>query len=332
MLAEGVSVAIGVPVRDEAALLPRLLAGLASLDLTGVAATACLFLDGCRDASGAILRAAALPMPLRIGLGEGRAQPNAGRARAAAMTLAQESDPIVLLSTDADSVPRGDWVQAALHALSVADVAAGRIVRGGAVDPLQARVERYWDRLHALRRQLDPVPWEEGGNHHGGGANLAIRAEAYRALGGFRPLPAGEDALLLDDAARAGFRVRHDPAMVVETSARRQGRAAGGLAASLRALDAGGLPRVPHPAGATWQYERHAAARAAFAAGDWPQLGASIGLTADHVLGVARDCPNAEAFAMRLVPAPPGPERLVPLAEAEAALTVLEGQRCRGAA
>ena len=53
-------------------------------------------------------------------------------------------------------------------------------------------------------------------------------------------------------------------------------------------------------------------------------LGARFGLTADHVLGVWRDCPNAEAFAMRLVPAPPMADRSVSLDEAEAALTDLE--------
>lgn len=324
-------VAIGVPVRDEAAMLPRLLAALARLDLTGVEAAFCFFLDGCTDASAAIVRAAALPGTVRIAAGARHPDANAGRARAAAMALAVTED--VLLSTDADSRPRADWVQAASRALKVADVVAGRIVCAGGADPLQARVERYWDRLHDLRRLLDPVPWEAGGCHHGGGANLAMRADAYRLVGGFRAQPAGEDALLLDDAGRAGLRVRRDPAMVVETSARRIGRAPGGLAASLRALDAGGLPRVPHPAGAAWQYEHHAVARGAFDdAGGRAALGAMLGLSADHVLGVARDCPNAEAFAMRIVPAAPGGERLVSLPEAEAALAVLEGRLCRGAA
>ena len=52
-------------------------------------------------------------------------------------------------------------------------------------------------------------------------------------------------------------------------------------------------------------------------------LSNAIGLTMDHLLGVARDCPNAEAFAMRVVPTPPGGMRQAPLAIAEAALDVL---------
>lgn len=333
--------AIGVPVRDEEETLPVLLDALARLDRTGVTAVACFHLDSCTDDSEAVLRraAASFPLPLLIESGPMHADANAGRARAAAMAQALAATDgaggAVLLSTDADSRPRRDWLRAAVRALAASDVVAGRIERTGA-DAHQARVERYYDRLHAYRRAIDPVPWDAGGCHHSGGANLAMRADVYQALGGFAPLPAGEDARLLDDAARAGFRVGREPAMVVETSSRRHGRAPAGLAASLRALDATGLPRVQHPAAAAWQFERQAQARAAFDALDgWAvreRLGAMLGLSADHVLGVARDCPNAQAFAMRIVPAAPGSDRLVPLAEAECALAALEGVLCRGAA
>ncbi|MFV3517307.1 hypothetical protein ACNJD8_22105, partial [Mycobacterium tuberculosis] len=94
---------------------------------------------------------------------------------------------------------------------------------------MQSRVERYYDGLYRYRRFLDPVSWESDDCHHfGGGANLAVRASAYRAIGGFKVLPVGEDATLLDDAARAGFRVRRDSAMSVVTSSRRDGRTEGG--------------------------------------------------------------------------------------------------------
>lgn len=339
------AVAIGVPVRDEEETLPALLDALRALDRTGVAASVCFHLDSCGDGSEALLRAAAIafPFPLSIECGPACADANAGRARGRVMAQALAAIGVVpdglLLSTDADSRPRPDWLQAARRALTIADVAAGRIVRGGVAGG-QGRVEDYYDRLHAYHRAVDPVAWEQGGCHHAGGANLGVRADVYRALGGFRPVPAGEDARLLDDAARAGFHVRHDPDMVVETSSRQEGRAPGGLAASLNAIAAGGLPRVQHPAAAGWQYARQAAARAAFArcddAGVRGRLGATLGLTADHVLGVARDCPNAEAFAIRIVPAAPDAERLIPLPEAERALAALELAQepalCRGAA
>ena len=327
-------------MRDEAALLPRLLSSLAALELTGVDAVACFFLDGCSDNSEAIVRGAVLPIPLRVASGPLHRHANAGRARAAAMALASdavgEGAGALLLTTDADSRPRGDWLQAAARALTLSDVAAGRIVRDGACDRVQARVEAYWDRLHAFRRFLDPVTWETGGCHQAGGANLAMRAEVYRSLGGFRAVAAGEDALLCDEASRAGYRVRHDPAMLVETSARRAGRARGGMADALRTLDRGTLPVVADPRAEAWQFRRHAAARAAFARMDEEsvraKLGAVLKLTPDHVLGVARDCPNAESFATRIVPAASDAGRLVELDVAEEALTVLEGQWRRRAA
>lgn len=336
-----IRVAVCVPVRDEERALPGMLGALAALDRGGMAVHACLHLDGCTDASAAVVRAAALPFPLHVSVGAPRLDANAGRARAAAMALglahAGEGGAL-LLSTDADSRPQADWLQTTLAALALSDIAAGRLVRiGGAGDAAQARVERYYDRLHQYRRTVDPVPWEARTPcHHGGAANLAFRVAAYRALGGFAPLPAGEDAQLLDDAGRAGFRVRRDPVMVVRTSSRRIGRAPGGLAASLRALDVAGLPAVQHPAAAAWQYARHAAARAAFAGLDGTaaraRMGALLGLSADHVLGVARDCRNAESFAMRIVPAAPDADARVPLPEAERALDGLERALCRGAA
>lgn len=336
--------AICVPVRDEEQSLPALLGALAAIDYRDVAAHACFYLDSCADESEAVLRDAAHDFSVPIHLTKGQRYPdsNAGRARRAAMALGLDvlggQRNALLLCTDADSRPRADWAQAAVRALAVSDVAAGRLLRiGGARDALQGRIERYYDRLHAYRRAIDPVSWDTTtGCHCGGGANLAMWADSYTTLGGFAPLPAGEDARLLDDAARAGFRVRREPAMVVETSSRRLGRAPDGLAASLRALDVTGLPHMPHPNAAAWQWERHAAARLAFAAMDdgatRMRFGSSIGLSADHVLGVARDCPNAEAFAMQIVPTLPDAGRRVLLPDAERALGELEAALCRGAA
>ena len=139
--------------------------------------------------------------------------------------------------------------------------------------------------------------------------------------------------MLLDEASRAGFRVRREPDMIVRTSSRRQGRALGGFAAALAELDRAGLPHVAHPAAVAWQYRAQACARAAFcdmndvSARD--RLGTLLGLSGDHILGVARDCRNAEAFAMRVVPAAREGTRLISLTEAEEALGRLE-QAVRG--
>lgn len=337
-----VHVAVCVPARDEQATLPALIGALrdqaGALDLT-----LCLFLDGCRDRSAAVAAASAGGLPLRIRQDDCTREANAGRARGRAMALGLDAlggdDSGRILTTDADSVPARDWVASMVAALDEVEVVAGLIERAGPADPLQDRIEAYCERLYAYRRAVDPLPWEpHAGHHYTGGANLGFRAEAYRGLGGFAPRPWGEDAVLVDEAGRAGLRVRRDRTAVVRTSPRREGRAAGGLAATLRQLDAAGEQGIglARPTAAAWQYRRHALARAAFpllpGRGAAAEFGATIGLTADHVIGVARDCPNAEAFAMRIVPAAPDAHERVTLAEAERLLASLEAARLERAA
>ena len=306
------------------------------LERPGIALTTAFFFDDCHDGSRDAARALTTDFPFAVTLVDGGPAPipSAGRARRAAMTIGLDASGAVphavLLSTDADSRPRPDWLCAALNALDHADMAAGRIVRiDSHLDPAQTQVEAYFDRLYAIRRTLDPVAWDtREGCHYSGAANLAFRADAYRALGGFPAIATAEDARLLDDAARAGMRVRHEPAMIVDTSSRRIGRVHGGLATALGDFANGSVPMVGQPAAAIWQYRRHAQARGAFARLDDAlvrhALAQSIGSTADHVLGVGRDCPNAEAFAMRIVPAAPGHDQSVPLAQAMAALAAFE--------
>jgi hypothetical protein len=231
----------------------------------------------------------------------------------------------VLLTTDADSVPAAGWIAHSLAALGAADVVAGRIIRRPGACALQDRIECYYDRMAALRRQLDPVPWDSAHPHHfTGGANLGFRATAYDALGGFLELPSGEDARIVDDAARLGLRVRRDRASIVHTSSRRVGRAIGGLATHLRALDRSESITVAHPADAAWQYRMQAQSRLLFERQQLDRVADLLSLTTNHVIGVARDCANGEAFAMRMVPTPPDGIRHIRLEEAETILAMLE--------
>ncbi|TKD51538.1 glycosyltransferase [Sphingomonas baiyangensis] len=322
-------VAICIPARNEAAELPRLFDALERLHPQP--AHVCFLLNGCSDDSEALVRRyrdRALP---RIWMVAAKATcTNVGQARHLAMQAglaALNRTSGLLLTTDADSRPAPDWVATMTQALTHADAVAGRIVRQTErPSALQDRLEAYYDALFALRRRLDPVPWEAAATHHyGGGANLGIRADAYRALGGFAPVATGEDAALLDAAARAGLRVRRDAACVVETSDRREGRCPGGLAEALRQSDMreASATIVAHPADETWQYRLHADARRAFDAGQPHRIAAALSLTPDHAVGVARECPNGEAFAMRIVPVPPGGMRNVPLPVAEAELAAM---------
>lgn len=336
-------VAVCVPVRDEAALLPQLLAALAAQEVAAeVRVTVCFAFDACTDESEAIVAAAAGKLPHAVRSSTlPPAAPNAGRARRAALALGEAAGPgAALLTTDADSVPARTWIATNLRALDIADVVAGRIERDHVFsDAMQDRLERYYDALYALRRTIDPVPWEAAFTHHyTAGASLAFRADAYAALGGFAERRSGEDALIVDEAHRAGLRVRHDAAVRVETSSRRTGRAVGGLADHLRLLadrPARDAIRVSHPERAAWQYAAHAVARAAFGGLDEATVGRVATTIARDPAGVretAAASPNAEAFAMRVVPGHPGGERLIGLDEAERALARLVGAACKRAA
>jgi hypothetical protein len=328
-----IRVAICVPARNEADSLPRLFAALERLDRQGVAPIVCLMLDSCDDRSAAVVRDYAVHASMPVWTDHvSRTEPNAGRARHGAMLLGERAldGDGLLLTTDADSLPAADWVQAMVAALGQADVVAGKVVRiVTRPNPVQDRVERYYEALYGARRALDPIEWEAAATHHQtSGANLGISAYHYRMLGGFPPIPAGEDSRLVDDAARAGLRVRRDAASVVYTSDRRIGRVTHGFAGELRALDRGGADiAVAHPGDVTWQYRGHALARRVYDAGDVAALADAIGLSHAHLAGVLRDSPNAEAFAMRVVPEPPGGMRRVTLAAAEAELAALSAGR-----
>ncbi|MEH3105128.1 MAG: glycosyltransferase [Sphingomonas phyllosphaerae] len=326
------AMAICVPARNEAARLPRLFDALERLAVPArTTVHVCVLLDTCTDGSAAVASAYAgrARHQVHVASVEGAAA-NAGIARHAAMTLgiaALSDADDVLLSTDADSWPATDWLPATLAALAAADVVAGDVRRrAGVPDRAQDRIEQYYTRLHALRRRVDPLTWETcATHHHASGANMAMHVATYKAVGGFAPVASGEDARLLDDASRAGLRVRRDAASVVHTSARRHGRAVGGLATALQMLDRTGCEsvRVTDPDDQLWQYRHHALARRAFAASELSSLVPALRLSLDHLRGVARDCPNAEAFAMRVVPEAPAGMRQVPLAVAEHTLAAL---------
>ncbi|WP_263282653.1 glycosyltransferase [Sphingomonas nostoxanthinifaciens] len=297
--------------------------------------TICLLLDACTDDSVALAASYRARSRHQIDIADAiSVNANAGRARHRAMAMGQAALSArdgLLLTTDSDTAPARDWLRVMVSALAGSDVVAGRIKRQS-VRPsqLQDRLEFYYDELFALRRRLDPVSWEANRTHHFcGGANLGIRLRAYEMLGGFTPVPSGEDAKLVDDASRAGLRVRRDAASVVYTSDRREGRATGGLASALRELDEGAAANieVTHPADAAWQYAMQAIARAAYDDERPASLEAALGFTRDHVRGVRRDCPNAEAFAMRIVPEAPAGMRSVSLPTAEVELARIIGLR-----
>jgi glycosyltransferase involved in cell wall biosynthesis len=216
-----------VPAHDEEALLP---ACLAALRLTAsalhVPVRLLVVADRCGDRTADVARAGGARV---ISIQARRA----GAARAAGMgellRLTPGTDPsaIWLATTDADTVVPPGWLR---RQLDYAD--AGWDVVLGTVTITD------WDGHPAHVPVAFAERYAFSGPHHPHvhGANLGIRASAYLAAGGFRPLRTAEDHMLLAAATEAGCAVVQARDITVETSGRRWGRAPRGFSNLLRTL------------------------------------------------------------------------------------------------
>lgn len=231
------ALAVVIPARDEQDRIGRCLesvrAALAAVP-DSVETVLQVELDGCEDSTVAVVDRALRGWPGTYWReSPGPAPVGAVRRRGCAAALARlgrhAANGVWLLGTDADSIVPGDWAAGHLrHAERGADAVTGLAEVVGL------------DRLHrdAQDRYRAIVAGGVTGSrhHHVYGANLGVRADAYLAVGGFAPVPSGEDHDLVDRLRRAGYRVEAPLDVRVATSGRLEGRAPGGLAALLNGL------------------------------------------------------------------------------------------------
>lgn len=134
-----------------------------------------------------------------------------------------------LLSTDADSVVPPDWVERHL-----AHAARGAVAVAGIVtlidDDDGRRIGRAWNAEYGATIAPDRT------HPHVHAANLGIRLDVYRHVGGFGDLERAEDIDLWTRVREAGHEPVADAAVVVATSARLDGRVSVGFAGALRRL------------------------------------------------------------------------------------------------
>jgi len=147
------------------------------------------------------------------------------------------SRDVWILNTDADSIVPPTWVTDVLG-----NAAGGhQAVIGMAQLPAPTRaapVAKQGNSASAAAyRQIVRSGLHGRSHEHVYGANLAVRADAYAAVGGFGSVPLGEDRALLDALISHGRPVVRPRGVVVTTSDRRNGRAVGGLATLLNTLD-----------------------------------------------------------------------------------------------
>lgn len=242
---------VAVPARNEAQRLPGLVAALATQTWQGESGRilpVVIALNNCQDDSASLLQALGTRFPsVELLVVEQNFEDHcahAGSARRLAMETAcagaLDLDASVLLTTDADAVPEPDWVAATLAAIaSGADVATGALSADRAEEDAlgagfcrrAALHKQYMALADRLSGRIDPLAWDPMPRHHDhSGGSIAVRANAYRAVGGLRPLPFREDLDLIGRLRGAGYRIRHAPEIRVTVSARVFGRASGGMA------------------------------------------------------------------------------------------------------
>ena len=216
-----------VPAHNEEILLPACLAALRqAASALHVPVHLLVVADTCSDQTVAAARTGKATV---ISLQARRV----GAARAAGMRellrLTSGSDPsaVWLATTDADTVVPPGWLRRQVEYANAGwDVVLGTVT------------VTDWDG----HPPHVPVAFEEryafgtGPHPHVHGANLGIRASAYLATGGFRPLRTAEDHAMLAAATQAGCPVVHAGDIPVETSGRRLARAPRGFSNLLRTL------------------------------------------------------------------------------------------------
>jgi GT2 family glycosyltransferase len=183
--------------------------------------------NGSTDTTGAVVagRQVAFPAPLRS-LTEAR--PGKSHAVAAALVVAAGD---VLAFTDDDVNVDAGWLDAIRSAMDEGPQGGRVDLVGGPVRPRWERRAPFWlnlgDRYGRLAAPLALLDYGADvidlGPRTALGANLAVRHDVIRQIGGFAPhlgklrgtLLSGEDHDLCRRAQRAGFRAMYCPAAVV---------------------------------------------------------------------------------------------------------------------
>ncbi len=239
---------VAIPARDEAGRIGACLEALARQD--GPAPDGVLlFLNNCLDGSRARAASVAAELGLNLRCVEAVLAPHqasAGFARRAAMEHAAEGLDAhdILMTTDADGRVAPNWLSATRSAIARGvDAVCGRAL----IDPLDAaaipaalheddaRECRLSGLLDELATLIDPDPHDPWPRHtEHSGASIAVTVGAWRRAGGIPPVAVGEDRAFIEQLRRLDMRVRHAPDAWVTVSGRMDGRAAGGMADTIR--------------------------------------------------------------------------------------------------
>ena len=297
---------VALPARNEEASLAATLDALArQVDLAGEPLARetfeiLLLLNNCSDGSAAVAQGWQREHPeVALHCCERELAPEVahiGTARRLLMDTAWSRlqgarASSVILSTDADSYVAPDWIAQNLVAIGRGADAVGGVIElicndyeslSPAVRKAYDADRRYQYLVAEMEDQFDPQAgdaWPRHLEHFG--ASLACTPEIYARAGGMPALRELEDVAFVDRLRRVDARLRHEPSVVVMTSARMDGRVTTGLSGQLRCWQRMHDERETHVVGsAAWLEHRFRLLRRLrdyFASGDvrhlqpWPE-------------------------------------------------------------
>jgi GT2 family glycosyltransferase len=263
------TISVVVPVRDGAGRLALLIDGLDRQTLPPERFEVVVVDNGSRDGAAAEVARRAGAVVVR------EAWANRALARNRGVDVARAE---LIAFTDGDCLVEPGWLAALVAGLDRAPLVAGPVRLDVGAPPSRC------ERLELLWRFAQ----EENVRDHGwaASANLAIRREAFAAIGGFDPgyRQIGEDVDLCLRARAAGYALAYCPDAVVRHAAET------GLGPILRRAFRHGFSSTQHvrrlPMAVGWRYWRHP--RPALA-GDWAlrRFGPDA-VAEDDLLGLAR--------------------------------------------
>jgi cellulose synthase/poly-beta-1,6-N-acetylglucosamine synthase-like glycosyltransferase len=223
------AVAIVIPARNEeeliAGTISRVLAAVrcAQLSRCWVVVVADSCTDATAEIAGRLLDGHGEVVTCRLAaVGPARRR---GTNAALARFTDHPAEKIWLANTDADTEVPDYWLQQQL-------LWANAEFHGvaGTVKIKNVRVD---DRDISEEMMSDYLVHADGTHPHIHGANLGVRADAYRDAGGWSGLALAEEHCLWRRLRSRGWRLASSSAFAVDTSARLEGRADGGFAATL---------------------------------------------------------------------------------------------------